>query len=139
MAHITFEQGSYGFLAEMDYEDLHAVLNIKPVRGRMICFLAEQCIEKYLKQVIKVTDSCESYLRMDGENLLRLARYVKYPRVEEFRLELASLGELYSLQSHPEDTKELLFVNPTSQDVKKVLMLVESVRDWTFQIIEGMK
>lgn len=133
MAQVRFKEGSYGFFADMDYEDLREFLKIQPARCRQLCLLCQQCIEKYLKQMcreqgVKVGDPV-----LGGHNLVRVALKAGYPRVEQYRQELLSLGKMYFDGRYPNEMEGYMFVEPTPVELECAVVVVDDVRNWVYE------
>lgn len=136
MASINFQEGTYGFFADMDYDDLVFVSRSKPMRCWLVCYLAQQCIEKYLKQVAREDgmSACDPIIK--GHNLICIAQAVEYPKAEEYRQELLSLGKLYFEGRYPNEEKGYMFVEPTQSEAERALKVVEDVRSWAFKVLK---
>lgn len=130
MAPLGFKEGSYGFFAEMDYADLQAYSKVTPMRCRSLCLTCQQCIEKYLKQMIREQGSKPGDPVFDGHNLVRIALKAAYPNTERYRQELISLGKLYFDGRYPNETDGYMFIDPTPTEVRCAMEIVEDVRNW---------
>lgn len=130
MAPISFKEGSYGFFAELDYEDLQAHSKIVPMRCRTLCLFCQQCIEKYLKQVVRERGAKIGDPVLSGHNLVRVAIKAGYPNVEKYRQELLSLGKLYFDGRYPNEEEGYMFVEPSPSETRHAMEIVEDVRNW---------
>lgn len=137
METVSFKEGSYGFFAEKDYEDLQFVLTVKPLRCRMVCLLCYQCIEKYLKHIA----------RLDGEelrgsvlttySLVGIAERVSYPGIEKYRQELLFLEKFYRDGRYPNESERCVYVEPVPAESRRVAEVVCSVRDWVYTELQA--
>ena len=139
MDKIAFKEGSYGFFAEIDYEDLQVYRKVRPMRCRALCLTCQQCIEKYLKQVIRERGARPGDPALEGHNLVRAAMKAGYPGTDMYRQELLSLGKLYFDGRYPNETDGYMFVEPTPAEVAKAIDIVEDVRAWVAETLNLSK
>lgn len=135
MSSVAFKEGTYGFFGNLDYENLAFVLQHKPIRCMIACHYAQQCIEKYLKQMASNAKMSLADLVMHGQNLVEIAQAVGYPNVEKYQRELLLLGNIYSEWEYPNEIKSCMPVEPTPGDVQKAVEIVEDVRSWVFSTL----
>lgn len=133
MAPVKFKEGSYGFFAEMDYEDLQIYSKVTPIRCRALCLSCQQCIEKYLKQVVREKGAKPGDPVLEGHNLIRVALKSGYPNVEKYRQELLSLGKLYFDGRYPNEADGYMFIEPTPAETRHAMEVVEDVRNWVLE------
>lgn len=103
------------------------------MRCRALCLCCQQCIEKYLKQVLRENGAKPGDPILEGHNIIRVAIKAGYPKVEEYRQELLSLGKLYFDGRYPNETEGYMFVEPTPSETRHAISIVEDVRTWVLK------
>lgn len=138
MEKVKFREGSFGFFAELDIQDMEAALETKRGTPRGCCLYAQQVIEKMFKQ-LRVEQGCKpGHPDLTGHNLLRLAEATKYPNRELYRRELLSLGKLYFEGRYPPESSYYMFIMPTWPEVQSAVDLAMEIYTWVCVEIADM-